>query len=424
MANFNTRNQEGDLAPLLDDGSPRLDSNANGYDNDERDSIGSRDSGGIATFSRQNSDILREKSAAFGMSSAARLTIGYTSIALMIFCWVIQSELLQVLQDPDQVAYNKPWILNWFTHSVLTVGLLLWPLAQRDVTAVAEAERSHTPQPIKFKEMLGNGIWLAWCYHFPNWLWTVSLPHMAVAEATAIFNCSCAFVYVFSIILLGDSFNWIRTGAVVISILGVMLISYGSQSEDNIKEGSSSATWDIVILIGGIAFALYAVLYKKYVRMYETDQWHGYHKGKETMKNRMPMSFVTSYLGAVGLGTLLTLWVPLPFLDWTGLEPFQMPTWRQFGVIFGNSLLTVTFDASYMIALVFCPSPLYVSVAILATIPAAALADIAFRGYSFSFMTIVGCLLVIGGLAVETYKEFIADKDNSNEDANDEDHTA
>lgn len=64
-----------------------------------------------------------EGGAAVGSDStlSSRKLVGYLSLLGVIFFWVAQSEVAQWAQK----AYNKPFFISWFNHSV---GILLVPV--------------------------------------------------------------------------------------------------------------------------------------------------------------------------------------------------------------------------------------------------------------------------------------------------------
>ena len=77
--------------------------------------------------------------------------------------------------------------------------------------------------------LLRKGITLVFFLTFGDWFWYVGLAFCSVAAGTAIFNSSGAFVYIFSVFLLGEPCHIvsIKTVSLGVSFMGVLLIAFG-----------------------------------------------------------------------------------------------------------------------------------------------------------------------------------------------------
>lgn len=166
--------------------------------------------------------------------------------------------------------------------------------------------------------------------------WYVAVDLTSASDLTAIYNCSAFFAYAFSIPLLHDKFRFDKAFSVLVAIAGVMTIAYGDSGRreqgagggklggaidaggrpNNSKEKSEAqyrTLGNLIIGVGSVLYGLYEVLYKKLACPPEgTSAGRG-------------MIFANAFGSMIGSFTLLVLWIPLPILHYTGLEPFELP---------------------------------------------------------------------------------------------------
>ena len=156
------------------------------------------------------------------------------------------------------------------------------------------------------------------------------------SDLTAIYNCSAFFAYAFSIPLLGDKLRFDKVFSVAVAIAGVLIVAYGDSGKKP-EDGVSSdgppqdrAVGNIVIGIGSVLYGLYEVMYKKMACPPE-----GCSPGRG-------MIFALTFGSLIGTFTLCVLWIPLPILHFTGIEPFEFPTGQRGWVL----LISVISNAS------------------------------------------------------------------------------
>ena len=101
----------------------------------------------------------------------------------------------------------------------------------------------------------------------------------------------------------------------------------------------------------------------------------------------------------IGVMTLLVLWIPIPVLHATGLEPFELPDARTFALILAIGSMSVVYNASVMcvIALV---SPVFAAVGVMLTIPAVAVVDTLVTGSMITWKTILGSMFILVGFFI------------------------
>ncbi|KAJ2842814.1 hypothetical protein IWW36_005771, partial [Coemansia brasiliensis] len=65
------------------------------------------------------------------------------------------------------------------------------------------------------------------------YLWYVAVGLSSMSKVTAIYNTSCFFAYLFSVLLLGDRVQMIKCAAVVVSIIGVVFMALVDPHSDD-----------------------------------------------------------------------------------------------------------------------------------------------------------------------------------------------
>lgn len=194
------------------------------------------------------------------------------------------------------------------------------------------AQRSPIPYFLKMTAFVTTALTVA------GGSWYVAVDLTTASDLTAIYNCSAFFAYAFSVPLLHEKLRLDKSLSVAIAIAGVLVVAYGDTAPtkhgghsggsvgggppaanptdpDNAadKETKNRALGNIVIGVGSVLYGLYEVLYKKLACPPEgTSPGRG-------------MIFANTFGSLIGVFTLCVLWIPLPILHYTGLEPFELP---------------------------------------------------------------------------------------------------
>ena len=235
--------------------------------------------------------------------------------------------------------------------------------------------------------------------------WYLAVDLTTPSDLTAIYNCSAFFAYAFSIPLLGDKIRFDKIFSVLVAIAGVLVVAYGDSGSagdvaggpDGGKpaapEAKNRAVGNIVIGIGSVLYGLYEVLYKKMACPPEgTSPGRG-------------MTFAMTFASMIGTFTLTVLWIPLPILHWTGLEPFELPRGEAAWMLLISTFSNAIFSGSFLV-LISLTSPVLSSVAALLTIFLVALSDWALTGQPLSLAAIIGGLLIIGAFLLLSWSTF------------------
>ncbi|KAJ2492710.1 hypothetical protein IWW37_001156 [Coemansia sp. RSA 2050] len=245
--------------------------------------------------------------------------------------------------------------------------------------------------------MIGLAAMLAGLLNSSAYLWYVAVGFTSMSKVTAIYNMSCFFAYLFSVLLLKERVQVAKCVAVGISIVGVALMALVDTGADvqALSEAQRHALrntellGDLLSLACACGIGLYQVLYKKYA--VPSDYHSLYH-----------VNFMTALLGA---STLLVFWVPIPALHAIGIEHFRWPSAQQFAYIAGNAMFGVAYNGGFMIALALT-SPLFAAVGVMLTIPAMAAVDMVIQGHALPWSVFVGGAAILAGFATLTYAEY------------------
>lgn len=254
--------------------------------------------------------------------------------------------------------------------------------------------------------------------------WYVAVDLTTASDLTAIYNCSAFFAYAFAVPMLHEKLRLSKMIAVAIAIVGVLVVAYGDTGKP--KHGSKSGggsggqhapddasnrtLGNIVIGIGSVLYGFYEVLYKKVACPPE-----GCSPGRG-------MLFANTFGSMMGFFTLCVLWIPLPFLHWTGIEPFELPHGKAAWMLLISVTSNAVFSGSFLV-LISLTSPVLSSVAALLTIFLVALCDQMLPPPLYNPLTgaaIVGGILIIGAFALlsfATYREMAEEKAQHPEDS-------
>lgn len=102
------------------------------------------------------------------------------------------------------------------------------------------------------------------------------------------------------------------------------------------------------------------------------------------------------FFGFVGVFNLAVLWPVILILNYTGLEPFELPSTNTIWlVVAANASITFVSDYLWVLAMLMT-SPLVVTVGISMSIPLALLGDHLLYSHSASWIFFLGATLVFG----------------------------
>ena len=362
-----------------------------------------------------------------------RYTYAAFFLMLSLVSFVVQTETAVYIQH--ELKWNKHYCMLYLTHGSWT---LLWPFQllvlriQRRKMPWAAFWRRHkytlrtTAQMVQSQDlhltssqthvspipyMLRTTALVTTALTIAGGSWYIAVDLTSPSDLTAIYNCSAFFAYVFSILLLNDKLRWDKVISVAIAIAGVLVVAYGDRAP---KHGSHSGgahpgdpedpeeraaenrvLGNLIIGVGSVLYGLYEVLYKKLACPPEgTSPGRG-------------MIFANTFGTLIGAFTLLVLWIPLPILHITGIEPFELPNRQAASLLAISTLSNAVFSGSFLV-LMSLTSPVLSSVAALLTIFLVAISDWLITGKPLSPATITGgCAIIVAFVLLSwaTYRE-------------------
>lgn len=294
--------------------------------------------------------------------SNKKLIIGTLIIIGIALSWVISTQINQRIQTTD--SFFCPFFIIWFSTSWISVCLLP-PLLKKKKLVNSLAENR-----LSLKNLFLFSIFFYILWIVANYLYVISLKFMSASDVTAIFSSANAFVFIFSIFLLKEKINFIKSASVTLSISGIILIAMANASF------GGSAFGIILTLFSAISAALYKVFLKKILQD--------------------PHLIVTSlFLGFLGIINVFFAWPIVLILIETNVEilvyeqiPWKLLVLGAISSFFFN--LLVNFGIAYTY-------PLFISIGTIVGIPLNIVVDIIINGNDIDWKRIFGACLIIAG---------------------------
>jgi len=211
-----------------------------------------------------------------------------------------------------------------------------------------------------------------------------------IVNPKALGNTSAFFAYIISVKLSKSRWEFRRLLAVVIATIGTFAVIYGGatsgeppSTDDGLTttdislKPSAPLLGNLLTLVASFGYGLYQVLYKIYAALPSDPEVASdptYERIPDDIEDETPAgatyidpaeavypppfgfhpNLLTSLLGFM---TLITLWIPIPFLHWSGAEFFRVPPNALTVLsIAGIALGGVVFNAGLMVNFSMCIS--------------------------------------------------------------------
>ncbi|KAI9472603.1 hypothetical protein BX667DRAFT_471507 [Coemansia mojavensis] len=320
------------------------------------------------------------------------MILGIAALGVCILSFVGQTTATRQVQE----TYQHPYLILWVSHSFWVIMLPLHTIYEklkRRSRSLAELRAERHPWLVLWR-VTALAALLVGLLNASAYLWYVAVGLSSMSKVTAIYNTSCFFAYLFSVLLLGDRVQVAKCAAVAVSIIGVVFMALvNSRSDDGAnmtaEARNTELLGDALSLVCACGIGLYQVLYKKYA---VPRDFHSLYT----------VNFITAMLG---LCTLVLCWVPVPLFHFTGIERFAWPTREQALMILANALAGVAYNGGFMIALTLT-SPLFAAIGVMLTIPAMAVIDMLIQGSVLPWNVFVGGGAILAGFCVLTLAEY------------------
>lgn len=381
--------------------------------------------------------------------------LAFGIFALTLIAFVIETQLTQYVQTT--LGYRQPFFIFYLVHSAFTIIfpihlLYLITTTKYSATSILEGLRiaisshlSSSTLRFPYAKFLRLILAMTLGVTVPALLWFAAVSLASVSDVTAIWNTNAFFAYLISVKLFKLEWESRRLFAVLLATLGVIVVVYGgsTSSGDDTPSVTGSGCVSmrsfkpsaplvgiVLTLFASFGYGLYQVFYKIYAALpsdpevtseilYErildeqTDVGH-YNVPNEVAADHSlsppPFGLHPNLLtSAVGLATLILLWIPIPILNATGAETFRLPpdgiTVLAIG---GIALGGVVFNAGFMILLGIW-GPIITSVGNLLTIVLVLISDVIF-GSGLDALTVWSLLgsgvivIAFGVLAYDMFK--------------------
>ncbi|SGZ28362.1 BQ5605_C027g10322 [Microbotryum silenes-dioicae] len=229
--------------------------------------------------------------------------------------------------------------------------------------------------PLTIRETASLALLFCGLWFSANWSMNASLGYTSVSSTTILSSMSGFFTLAVGSCVGVEAFTSGKLGSVVLSILGVIIIS---KFDSTLPPTTAPfpLLGDSLALLSALAYAFYVILLKVRIRT----------------EARVSM---TLFFGFVGLFNILLIWPIGVILHLTRIERFELPhggmLWLSIAI---NAMITFVSDALYLKAMLMT-SPLAVTLGISLTIPLAIIGDW-WRGSVVGWKTVLGGTLVLG----------------------------
>lgn len=378
------------------------------------------------------------------------LAIGLFILTLIAF--VTETELTQYVQS--NLGYRQPFFLFYLVHSSFAIIFplhLLYLLATTKYTTISLLkglriaitdhllpDQRSTKIGFPYYKFFRLTICLTIGITIPALLWFAAVSLASVSDVTAIWNTNAFFAYLISVKVFGSPWEARRLVAVSLATLGVIAVVYGGTTPSTKKSVDSLVSvfkptapliGNLLTLVASFGYGLYQVFYKIYGALpsdpeVASDRFYEEITGdedstlnpdndlgsiREDAVYPPPFGFHPNLLTSIlGLFTFILLWIPIPFLHYSGAEIFRLPpnsftTMAIAGIAFSG----VVFNAGFMVLLGIW-GPIIVSVGNLLTIVLVLITDIILGAGtdSLTFWSLLGSGGIVLAFGVLAYDMF------------------
>ena len=336
-------------------------------------------------------------------------------------------EVMAVVSGNALDGWQKPWAYCWWVHSTYAFAMPVWIACAAHSHAkagsarpwgaalgmVAEAWSSlRRPTLILFALSFMCGY---------TWFW--SLTSTNVPTNNTLYQTQCAFVFVLSVVFLGERVTRLKVGCVVLAFGGVACVCAvpTSSSSGDVK---SNQAWGIALaLLSTSMYACYEVFFDLYAskQLRKTPLFAapdtapllprptGQQQQQQQQQNQQQEAAGATVcglgderdglliLGFIGLLTFFLGWIPLPLLSVAGLETFVMPSASTAVKVMTVGLSDLVFNGFLLVG-IRASTPLIITVGTMMVIPVGFVVDVLTKGYELHPLGVFGVVCTMLGV--------------------------
>lgn len=257
--------------------------------------------------------------------------------------------------------------------SAETDSLLSTDLSVRDAELSDETSR---PLTVRETAILSSQFCILW--FLANLLSNASLSHTSVGSSTILTSTSSFFTLIVGSLFGVETITGQKVQALINSILGLCLITYGTDSNaDQVTAPPHAWLGNLMALGSALIYGIYATMLKVRIGDYESriNMFH--------------------FFGFVGLFNIILLWPVIVIFNYTGVETFELPnSFHVWFIVIVNASISIISDVCWALAMLMT-SPLVVTVGLSATIPLAIAGDMAINSRYGNLTYYFGALLMV-----------------------------
>lgn len=304
-----------------------------------------------------------------------RRALGYASLVVMIFAWVIQSEVAQYIETKK--GFDRPFLVTYINHGCMAFVLVGLP---RDVWS-----RLARDAKMGYGGVFAAASFLSLLYTIGDWTWNYALTETSVAEATVLFNVQSVLTCLLSALVLRERPTALKVAGILVGLAGVAVATFTGDT----RSARNRFLGDALAVGSAVAYTFYEVLYAK------------------LLVTEASPAVVNAATALVGVSSLVTTWPFIFVVAAAGLEPIAPIPVHLWPWLALNAGLALAFNVGLMMTVALL-SPVTAAVGAMLTIPLAAGIDFLWKGTTLSAAGAAGAALIILGFAALTYSDAVA----------------
>ncbi|XP_051118800.1 thiamine-repressible mitochondrial transport protein THI74 [Andrographis paniculata] len=152
----------------------------------------------------------------------------------------------------------------------------------------------------------------------------LSLKYTTVTSNTILSSSSSLFSFIVALLFLGETFTWLKLAGILLCIGGMLAVSLGDTDAGSSAVASNPILGNTLAVLSAAFYAVYVTLIR--LKLPDDDEAQG-------------RASMAQFLGFLGLFNILIFLPVALFIYLAKIEPFDVLTGKQFGLIVGKGLL-------------------------------------------------------------------------------------